>query len=168
MILEKPRERHYLLGHEGFRHMVESDPHQFFERMSTKQDSENFVAALINQVEKMASEDDTILDPKQVKVLTSSIENKPLLLIVMPDAKAYVECVYVGILCHLDIKQPDLNDKPKIDYFTLELGQADDGAECRMFCEWKGETHYNLAEMDAGTTLEQFGLVIAQRLESKN
>ena len=166
MILDKPRERHYLLGHEGFRHMCESDPHQFFERMSTKEHSDRFVAALIEQVEKMAPEDETVLDANDVRVVISKVENKPLLLIVMPEAKAYIECVYVGILCHLDMKNPNLEEKPAIDYYTLELGEGEDGSECRMFCEWKGDTHYNLGEMERTATLEQFGMVIGQRAES--
>ena len=164
-ILDLPRERHYLLGHEAFRQLCEHDAHQFFERIASDNQNE-FIAELVKQVESFCPDDETILDTSLIKVIPSTIGNKPVIIIQMPPVKAYVECIYVGIVANIDIATPQSIANPEIKYFTLELGESDSG-DCEMFCEWQGSTHYNLAEMEQKTSVADFLLVIKQRLGVK-
>jgi len=164
--LEKPRERHYILGHEAFRQMCEQDPHQFFELMASPA-QQDFVTELVSQVESNFPSDTTNLDSELIEVSTTLLEEKPLIIIKMPPAKAYVECVYVGIVSMMDVNRPQDFPKPEIGYFTLELGEGEE-EECRMFCQWDGDIHYNLAEMSKNTTMNDFALVIKQRIDNHN
>lgn len=161
--LNKPRQRHYMLGHEAFRQMCEHDPHQFFEIMASSAQL-TFIKELVSQVELNTPEDSTLLNSNQIKVTTSMIDNKPLMIIEMPTAKALVECVYVGIVCMIDINSSENTPRPEIRYFTLEIAENDDG-ESRMFCMWDEDSHYNLAEMDKATSSSDFALVIKQKLD---
>lgn len=162
-ILEIPRERHYTLGHEAFRQMCEHDPHQFFEIMASPA-QQTFIAELIKQVELSVPDDDTELDLASIEVTVSRIGNQPFVIIKMPEVKAYVECIYVGIVSMMDINNPQDFPHPEISYFTLELGEGEQG-ESRIFCQWQGDTHYNLAEMGGNSSVSDFELLIKQRLE---
>lgn len=157
-----PRERHYLLGHEAFRQMCEHDPYQFFERMVAP-DAIHFISELIKQVELGCPNDNTLLDPNSVEVTPSTIANKPVLVIKMPPVEAFAECIYVGIVAMIDINNAKQAMDPEILYFTLELGEAEHDV-CCMFCQWQEATHYNLAELDKNISVEDFLLVITQRL----
>jgi hypothetical protein len=166
--LETPRQRHYVLGHEAFRQMCEHDPHQFFELMASPA-QQSFIKELVSQVELNFPIDVTVLDIDSIQVTTSLIDNRPLIIIKMPPAEAYVECVYVGIVSMMDINVPQSTPHPEICYFTLELGQGEEkDEECRVFCQWLGDTHYNLAEMSSSTSREEFALVIKQRIDQIN
>ncbi|WP_196139041.1 hypothetical protein [Aliikangiella sp. G2MR2-5] len=162
-MLDKPRERHYLLGHEAFRQFAESDPHQFFELMASDRQFD-FVKELIARVEAACPTDETRILANQIKVSLSRIENYPLILIEMPEVRAYVECIYIGIVALMDLEKPDKNPCPEIGYFTLEAGEGSSG-ETRFFCQWDGDTHYNLAELAGEVSLSEFALLIKQRLD---
>lgn len=161
-IFDIPRERHYTLGHEAFRQLCEYDPHQFFERMISEARLP-FVSGLIKQVEVNCPDDSTELDPKSIKVTPSIIGKRPLLIIEMPPVAAYAECILVGIVLEIDVNRPEAVEKPNIHYFTFELGEGD-GKPCKMFCQWLGDTHYNLGELDMNAGWQEFALVIQQRL----
>ena len=165
-ISDTPRERHYTLGHEAFRQLCEYDPHQFFERM-TSQDRLPFVTELVRQVELNCSNDPSKLDPQTIKAIPTVVGSKPLLIIEMPPVKAYAECLYVGIVLEININQPKLQQCPEIHYFTFELGQNENKL-CKLFCQWQGDTHYNLGELDENAGLQEFMLVIQQRLGETN
>ena len=121
------------------------------------------IAELVKQVELNCPEDDTILDVASIKVSPSTVGKKPLLIIEMPQVQAYAECIYIGIVAMMDINNPEEFDYPEIRYFTLELGEGE-SRNCRIFCQWQDSTHYNLAEMDENTGIDDFILVINQRL----
>jgi hypothetical protein len=161
-ILDMPRQRHYILGHEAFRQLCEYDPHQFFERM-VSDGHQIFVAELIRQVEANCPNDPTELDPTRIKVTPTVVGTRPLLIIEMPPVVAYAECIYVGIVLEIDVNQPEATEKPTIHYFTFELGESD-GDTCKMFCQWQEDTHYNLGELDKAAGWQEFALVIQQRL----
>ena len=169
--MESPRKRHYVLGHEAFRQMCEHDPHQFFELMaSTAQ--KTFISELVKQVEQSFPEDDTKLDVESMTVTVSKIDNWPCLIVKMPPAKAYVECELVGIVCLLEGESDPEISKPKIAYFTLEIGEGGnikegvggEFVECRLFCQWREDIHYNLAEMEKNVSIDDFSLMIKQSL----
>ncbi len=161
-ILDMPRERHYILGHEAFRQLCEYDPHQFFERMVSDA-RRPFVAELVRQVEANCPNDPTKLDPESIKATPSIIGKRPLLIIEMPPVAAYAECILVGIVLEIDVNQPDAIEKPEIHYFTLELGEGEQDS-CKMFCQWQQDTHYNLGELNNDAGWQEFALVIQQRL----
>jgi hypothetical protein len=161
-ILDMPRERHYTLGHEAFRQLCEYDPHQFFERMASDA-CLPFVSELIRQVEANCPNDPTVLEAESIKVTPTVIGKRPLLIIQMPPVAAYAECILVGIVLEIDINQPNVAEKPDIHYFTFELGEGDDD-DCKMFCQWQGDTHYNLGELNKNAGWQEFALVIQQRL----
>jgi len=164
-ILESPRERHYTLGHEAFRQLCEYDPHQFFERMVSG-DSKDFISELIKQVELACPSDPTILDPDCISVTISRVGDKPFIVIKMPPAKAYVECVYVGVVGILDIHNPGATPHPEIRYYTLEVGEGEQD-DCLFFCQWVGDTHYNLAELDNVVSMSDFAMLVSKRIEDE-
>ncbi len=163
-ILDMPRERHYILGHEAFRQLCEYDPHQFFERMVSDA-LLPFVSELIRQVELNCPDDPTRLDPETIRVTPTVIGKRPLLIIEMPPVAAYAECILVGIVLEIDVNQPEAIEKPDIHYFTLELGEGEvEDKTCKMFCQWQENTHYNLGELDNNAGWQEFALVIQQRV----
>ena len=164
-ILKEPRERHYVLGHIAFRQIVENDPHYFFGALS-EHTQRQFLHNLIAQVEDNCPDDNTLISADDIEVELSRIANYPLVLIKMPAPKAYVECRYVGVLSMMDMSVPIPKDKPEINYFTLELGEGGDG-ECNFFCQWIGEQHCNLAEVESRCSLEEFATLISHRIESQ-
>ncbi|MBV1910325.1 MAG: hypothetical protein KUG78_13565 [Kangiellaceae bacterium] len=165
-LLQTPRKRHYILGHEAFRQLCEYDPHQFFEKIASSE-QQPFLSELVNQVVKACPDDVTKLNIDELSVTTSTIESYPFILISMPPIKAYAECIFVGIVALLDLSNPAMATQPEIGYFTLELGEGDNG-ECSMFCQWIGDTHYNLAEIEGQVSTEEFSMLVAKRISETN
>lgn len=164
MYSEMPRERHYALGHEVFRQFAESNPHQFFEIMASEKRTE-FLSMVIERVYEACPSDNTELAVEDIEVTTSRLENYPLVIIKMPEVKAYVEAIYVAVLGLFDVQNLAESEAPEIGYFTLEIGEGETGAQ-NYFCQWQGDTHYNLAELDDNLSIETFTYLIEQRLAS--
>ncbi|MCW8877340.1 MAG: hypothetical protein OQK04_16720 [Kangiellaceae bacterium] len=169
-LLTKPRERHYILGHEAFRLFAEHNPHQFFAIMSSENRQE-FISEMVARVEQNCPNDTTQLNPGDFEVTLSSVENYPLVVIALPKPEAYVECFYIGILALVDMQSNDINTQPEIAYFTIELGETEPDKQGstigKMFCQWDEDTHYNLAELHGEVSVDEFQLLIAQRLNKQ-
>jgi len=161
--LEDPRERHYVMAHYAFRQICLDDSYYFFSLMASE-DKSQFIENLIEQVESNCPEDDTQLSVEDFEIVTSRVGDHPIVLIKMPDPKAYVEALYVGVVSTLDLTQPFEDQDPQVSYFTLELGEGDEGASF-FFCEWKNDNHLNLGEIQGSCTLEAFATLVEQRME---
>lgn len=104
---------------------------------------------------------------EEIEVTLSRIGNYPLVAFSMPQPKAYTECVYVALVSLLDANQPEATTQSEVACFTLELGEAGNGDVTRFFCQWKGDDHLNIAEMDKNCSLADFALVIKQRISAE-
>ena len=164
-MLNKPRQKHYVLGHEAFRLFAEHNRHQFFTMMSST-DRWTFIDDLISRINTSYPEDSSRLSSAEIEVQLSTVSNHPLVLIKMPQVQAYCEAVYVGILGLFDLNNPQATPDPEIGYFTYEIGQGLDDEEVYFFCQWDDGTHHVLGEMDSNISLEDFSLLIQQRFES--
>ncbi len=162
---ETPRERHYVLGHIALRQVCEQDPHYFFGVLASD-DQTKFLANLISQVEENCPDDPSQIDATQIEVVPSRLGNKPVTLIKMPPAAAYAECIYIGVVSMMDMNKPEDYPDPEIQYFTLELGEGDEGL-CSFFCQWDGEDHLNLAELESNISLDDFATIIGHRVEGQ-
>ena len=71
----------------------------------------------------------------------------------------------MGVVSILDMNLPIPKENPEVKYFTLELGEGAEG-NCNFFCEWIGEQHCNLAEVQNDCSIEEFATLISHRVES--
>ncbi|WP_444995872.1 hypothetical protein [Aliikangiella sp. IMCC44359] len=162
-LLPNPRERHYAMAHIALRQISQRDPHYFF-GILTSEESRDFLAHVIQQVEQNYPQDPTLLAPEEFAIVPMNIGKHPLILLSMPEAKVYTECIYIGIVSILDMFAPQDTPNPKVRYFTLELGQGD-AQDCAFFSEWQDNTHISLGEVDRNCTLNEFAMLINQRFE---
>ena len=164
-IKNKPRQSHYLLGHEAFRVFAEKNPHQFFSIMASAH--LEFIEEMVQRVENHIDIRGEI-NPEDFDVTLGTIRSYPLVMVKMPQPQAYVECFYFGVLGLFDVNQPAAESDAQIGYFTLELGEGEPDEngdkDCKIFCQWDGDTHYNLAETDRNAGIDEFRLLIEQRV----
>ena len=161
-ISSEPRERHYVMAHYAFRQICEQDSHYFFSLMASPE-KDRFLENLIQQVEGNCPDDTTSLKPDEFKVVLSRVANHPMVLIEMPPAQAYIEAAYIAVVAMVDMTQPMDEQEAGVQYFTLELGEGE-GADAYFFCQWQDEDHLNLAEMETLCSLDEFGLVVENRV----
>lgn len=166
LTFQEPRERHYVMAHYAFRQICLDDSHYFFSLMASDQQVQ-FIENIIGQVEDNCPEDVTELKAEDFEVITSRMANHPIVLIKMPTPKAYVEALYVGVVSTLDLTQPAEEQSPEIHYYTLELGQGEQGNSF-FFCQWNEDSHLNLGEIQDSCSLETFATLIEQREELAN
>jgi len=164
-MLNKPRQKHYVLGHEAFRLFAEHNRHQFFGLMSSP-DRDLFIDDLIARIDGNYPADTSKLSANEMEVQLSIVTNHPLVLIKMPPVQAYCEAIYVGVLGLFDINDPESTPEPEIGYFTFEVGQGEGKENVYFFCQWDEDTHHVLGEMDSNVSLDDFSLLIQQRLET--
>ncbi len=164
-LLDEPRARHYVMAHVALKQVCEQDPHYFFGAIGSSE-QKKFVEHMITQVEEHHPEDPTLLDADEFNIVLSRVGNYPLVLIELPKPQAYVECFYVGIVAMVDLSQSKIDEAvPEILYFTLELAEGE-LADCSHFCQWKGETHINLAEVESVCSLDEFSLLIQHKVQA--
>jgi hypothetical protein len=171
MINQKPRKAYYLLAHEAFRLMAENNPEQFFQLMASEHQSE-VINQLIAKVDSLCAEEPCDITSEDVAVKLTQINHLPTILLSLPEPKGYVECFYVAIIGLFaadkteQSKTDDSKANQQIAYFTIELAESEHNQQqtCASFCQWQGDTHFNLAELELGCTLESFELLLGQRL----
>jgi len=163
---EAARERHYVMAHHAFRQIAEQDSHYFFSLMAS-QEREAFVANLIGQVENNCPDDTTVLRAQDFRVTPTRIANYPLVLIEMPVPEAYTEALFVAVVAMVDLTQTDATATPTIGYYTLELGEGEDG-DCYFLCQWQDGNHLNLAEISSQCSATEFAMLVEQHLSLNN
>ncbi|TQV72330.1 hypothetical protein FLL45_19120 [Aliikangiella marina] len=161
--LNEPRERHYVMAHYAFRQICLDDSDYFFSLMASNH-QQQFLNNLIQQVESNCPDDTTTLQATDFDVVTSRAGDHPLVLIKMPPPQAHAEAAFVGVVSTLDLTTPLDEQSPEVRYFTLELGEGEQGA-CFFFCQWHLDNHLNLGELQGECTREAFATLIEQRME---
>ena len=161
--LESPRGGHYIFAHQAIRQICQPDPEQFFGYMASNEQLA-YLQFMLDQVANLNPEHAPDFSAEEVEVTLSRIGNYPLIIFSMPQPKAYTECVYVALVSLQDATLPSATPQPVAACFTLELGEADNGDVTRFFCQWLGDDHLNIAEMDKHCSLADFALAIKQRI----
>lgn len=159
MMEDMPREDHYALGHEVLRYAAEENPELFFMAMG-REDVASFLQRIIDRVEDVCGE--CSFSPEDLNVSNITLDDIPCLIIQLPPVKAYAECIYVGVVL-LKNDSDDWVDSSSMRYFTLEMGEGDDG-DVVFFCEWLEGAHCNISEESLSTSKEEFAELISNRL----
>lgn len=64
----------------------------------------------------------------------------------MPEPEDFTEAYYSAIVYWPNRPSGPEGGEPNYRYFTLELGEAEDGSHNTMLCEWQGGRHGNFGE----------------------
>jgi len=160
--LGKPRDHHYAFAHFVARQICEQDPLEFFGLVGSPE-QEGFVAWLWQVTEQQVGRPIADIDTSQLRVVTCRIHDCPMIVFEMPEARAWVEALYVGIvLTRIPAVAEDTSDVA-FRHFTLELSQGTGGASTSVLCEWAGESHRNFGE-GPQATLEAFVAAVRERI----
>ena len=162
-ILDVPRAGHYILAHQAIRQICQSDPHNFFGLIASDE-QQSYIQFMIDQVAENNPEDPPDFSAGDLQVTISRIGHYPMIMFTMPEPKAYTECIHIAIVLMIDGEAPNVDPSPEIKYFTLELGEAENYGEARFFCQWQGDDHLNIGEMDNNSNIGDFALAIKQRI----
>ncbi len=163
----KPRQKHYILGHEAFRLFAENQPEPFFSLMASN-DHKIFINDLINQINTNYPQDSSQLNADDLSVSIFAPNQQPLVVIKMPPVEAYCECIFVGILANFKFNSDNFSNSSNssnktISCYTLEKAKGNHG-DVSLFCQWNKDMHVVIAEIGSKISADSFALLIEQQI----
>lgn len=162
-------DHHYVLAHVALRQACMANPVRFFEVMGSKDRRDKFLENIWQQIRKNCDKKgDPSFSISDVKVETIKISQFPTLLIIMPTPQFMAEAHMVGIVLRVDAKdfvENKIQEKPSVEYFTLEKGFNLDESERTVFCKWdESGSHLNFGT-GPNPTAGEFIKAISKRLK---
>ena len=142
-----PRPFYYELAHIALRDLAMSDPGRFLETVSGD-GAHLFLHRIWNQVQIDVAPDEEIpTEPMQCNVHDLA-EGRHLAVINMPAPERITEAFFVAAAVEPPARRLSiLTRRRTCRYFTLELGESDEGEPLAIFCEWQrhkgGAVHQN-------------------------
>lgn len=135
------RDHHYVLAHIALRQACESDPEQFFSLMESGQGG-GLMAHLWEQVCGNSEAEPQGIEISTLQIALCQVKGSRAVLIVMPEARRIAEAIMILVVEAPAIPGMEASHLP-FRYFTLELGEGENGAPCGVFSEWAGNSHLN-------------------------
>lgn len=135
------RDHHYVLAHIALREACESDPQQFFSLLASP-DAGSLISHLWEQVCSNLADEPENMDMATLQIAPCQVRGARAVLIVMPEARRIAEAIMVLVVEIDAMAGLDASSLP-FRYFTLELGEGEEGNPCGVFSEWAGSTHLN-------------------------
>jgi len=132
-----PRPFYYVLGHVALRDIAMSDPRRFLEIVSGD-GSADFFRRVWDQVQTDVAPDDEI-PMESIQCDVYGLEGgRNLAVINMPAPERIAEPFFVAVLVDKPTKLFGfLPRRAGCRYFTLELGEDEQGERLAVFCEWQ-------------------------------
>ncbi len=161
--LVEPRVIHYIFAHQAIRQICQQEPHHFFGEIASDE-QQAYVQFMIDQVTKLNPEEAADFSAADIQVTITRIDHYPMVVFTMPEAIAYTECIYIAIVSMIDGTKPDNYPVPETKCFTLELGEAENGEDIDLFCQWQDDDHFTIGEMDNKSTMVDFALAIKEHI----
>lgn len=149
-----PRPFYYVLAHVALRELAMSDPGRFLEAVSGDGAS-LFLQQIWDRVRADVAPDKEI----PTELIRCNVDNlaggRHLAVINMPTPGRITEAFFVAALVDQPAKHLGfLTRRPTCRYFTLELGESDEGEPETIFCEWLrdkgGVSHHNYGPIQSG------------------
>ena len=135
------RDHHYVFAHIALREACESDPQQFFSMLESPEPG-RLLGHLWQQVCDNIEGSPEDIEMTTIQIAPCQVLGARAVLIVMPEARRIAEAIMVLVVETHAIEGMESASLP-FRYFTLELGEDDQGLPCGVFAEWAGHSHLN-------------------------
>ena len=155
MILNTPRQQHYVFAHAMLPRLLLDDPEKFVAILAS-QEAEDFLAYLWRRAGEEANDAQPV-EPEGLGRTVEKLAEGIAVLVRMPCPLAITEAYFGAVIMRQGKKGLFRRATPQIRYFTLELGVTDDGCPRTVLCEWNKDGHVNYGDgpsPDPGQFLE--------------
>lgn len=144
---QAPRCSHYTFAHLAFRTVALGDPHTVLAVLADDTEGRAFLVRLLESVAEDCKkrERGPHLSIDEVSIHCARVGTYPAVAIEFPEPQAYTECYLV---CLVNLSDPDavgMTPAPP-RYFTLELGEGEEGDQITILGEWDGSGHLHHGE----------------------
>ncbi|MEJ7812234.1 MAG: CpXC domain-containing protein [Gemmatimonadaceae bacterium] len=161
----RSRPQHYHFAHHRLRGAF-ADPENWVGALHSP-DKDKILRGLWDEVTAACANDGhpTPLRSDGIKVHTARIQLYRAAIVEMTPPTGYGEAYFVAlVLRRFGVGGGSISEIPMLAYYTLELGEDEDGLPCTYFCEWKEDGSRNNFGRGPAPILEDFVEALAARV----
>lgn len=136
----------YALAHYALRFLALGDPLRFLGTVASP-DAPQFIAAVMKDVAEKCGRMPAFR-PHDVKIHPTRVGDFPCAVIEFPEPKEIAEAHFVALVLPIDTSAglPDVAERPKGRYFTLEKSITFGAGARTVLAEWSEDTHSNYGD----------------------
>jgi hypothetical protein len=149
-IARQARKQHYVFAHLGFRAIVEASPMHVMLTMLSKDAGTELLRKVWDEVGGQCRDGERV-DYGEMRYEVHKLgKDRAIILIAMPAPRGVHEAHFVAAVITPPKRRFFLWEQPAaLRYFTLEVGDAEQGEFDTLLGEWRGESHLNYGDSPA-------------------
>lgn len=137
-----PRKQHYVFAHLAFRAIVDASPMHVLMALLSKAEGANLLEGVWQQAGSQCTQRDLVDSGGLTYEIHELWDKRPVVLVEMPTPHGVREAYFVAAVISPPKRRFFLFERPaSMQYFTLEVGDAEQGDFDTVLGQWRGESH---------------------------